>query len=235
MPQHLAPKLVKIGARGTSHRITKNDDEPVPHMDTPQTTPDPKTGLILVNSDAADAQDRLPREVLLRGYQGALARDQSREDLAEHYKNLLQAMTGDQSSEIVLSALAGAELAKRTSEGDREAIKDLSKAVALNSKFPKDYLLLAELNDRDGNLGEAIRVLSLAIERFPYTPAPYESLVACYQRAGDTAKASEILRRGLELFPADKNLLQLEAGQASRSSEEHAPQPTQAQQIAGQN
>jgi hypothetical protein len=235
MPQHLAPKLVKIGARGTSHRITKNDDEPVPHMDTPQTTPDPKTGLILVNSDAADAQDRLPREVPLRGYQGVLARDQSREDLAEHYKTLLQAMTGDQSSEIVLSALAGAELAKRTSEGDRQAIKDLSKAVALNSKFPKDYLLLAELNDRDGNLGEAIRVLSLAIERFPYTPAPYESLVACYQRAGDTAKASEILRRGLELFPADKNLLQLEAGQASRSSEEHAPQPTQAQQLPGQN
>ena len=30
MPQHVAPKLVKLGGRGTSHRITKTDDEPVP-------------------------------------------------------------------------------------------------------------------------------------------------------------------------------------------------------------
>jgi len=89
MPKHVAPKLVKIGALGTSHRITKNNDEAVPQMDTPETTPDLRTGLILVNSDSADAQKRLPPVVLLSAYQGILARDRSREDLAGHYKTML--------------------------------------------------------------------------------------------------------------------------------------------------
>jgi tetratricopeptide (TPR) repeat protein len=148
---------------------------------------------------------------MLSAYQGILARDQSREDLAEHYKTMLEDMTGDQSSALVLSAQAGAELAKNTPEGNRQAIKDLSKAVELDSKFPKDYLLLAELHDRSGDLDAAIKVLSIATERFPYNPAPYKQLVACYRRAGQAAKASEILHRGLELFPADRNLLQLAA------------------------
>jgi hypothetical protein len=211
MPKHVAPKLVKIGARGTSHRITKTDDEAVPPMDTPPTTPDPKTGLILVDSDSLDAQERLPRVVLLSAYQGILARDSSRDDLADHYKSLLQDMAADQSSATVLSAQAGAELAKNTPEGNRQAIKDLSKAVDLDSRFPKDYLLLAELQDRSGDLGAAIKVLLIAMERFPYTPAPYEKLIDYYQRTGDSAKASEILHRGLKLFPSDKNLLQLAA------------------------
>jgi hypothetical protein len=211
MPKHVAPKLIKVGARGTSHRITRTDDEPLPPMDTPQTAPDPGTGLILVDSDSADAQRRLPPAVMLSAYQGVLARDPSRDDLAEHYKSLLQDLSGDQSSPQVASALAGAELARNTPEGDRQAIQDLSKAVDLNSKFPKDYLLLAELEDRSGDPRAAIRALSIAIERFPYAPAPYEKLVACYQRTGDAAKASQLLSRALKLFPADKDLLQLQS------------------------
>jgi len=115
----------------------------------------------------------------------------------------------------VLSARAGAELAKNTPEGNRQAIKDLGRAIHLDSKFPKDYLLLAELQDRGGDLGAAIKVLSIAIEKFPYNPAPYENLVVYYRRTGDTTRASDVLRRGLELFPADKNLLHLatKAGQ----------------------
>jgi tetratricopeptide (TPR) repeat protein len=215
MPQHVAPKLVKLGGRGTSHRITKTDDEPVPTLDTPQTAPDPTTGLVLVDSDSGDAQRRLSRVVMLSAYQGVLARDTSRDDLVEHYKALLQDMTGDQSSAVVLSALAGAELAKKTPEGDRQAIKDLAKAVDLDSKFPKDYLLLSELQSHRGDLDAAIKVLTTATQRFPYTPAPYENLVACYLRAGNAAKASDILHRGLQVFPSDRNLLQL----ASRAAQ----------------
>lgn len=211
MPKHVAPKLVKLGGRGTSHRITKNDDQAVPPMDTPQTAPDPRTGLVLVNSDSPTAQTHLPREVLLSAYQGVLARDSSRDDLVEHYKTLLRDLAGNKSSSVVLSALAGAELAKGTSEGNRQAIQDLVAAVDLDSKFPKDYLLLSQLQLRDGDLGGAIKVLSSAIEKFPYNPAPYENLAACYLRSGDTAKALDILRRGLKLFPADKSLLQLAA------------------------
>jgi hypothetical protein len=211
MPQHVAPKLVKAGGRGTSHRVTKTDGEAVPPMDTPQTAPDPKTGLVLVDSDSANAQSRLPRATLLAGYQGVLARDPSRADLADHYKNLLQDMKADRTSALVQSALAGAELAKNTSEGDRQAIQYLRRAVELDSKFPKDYLLLADLRSSDGDLVGAIQALSTAVERFPYTPAPYEKLADCYLRAGETAKASEILQRGLKRFPADKTLLELAA------------------------
>jgi tetratricopeptide (TPR) repeat protein len=211
MPRHVAPKLVKLGGRGTSHRITKTDDEPVPTLDTPQTAPDPTTGLVLVDSDSADAQRRLSRVVMLSAYQGVLARDNSRDDLVEHYKALLQDMTGDRSSAVVLSALAGAEIAKKTPEGDRQAIKDLTKAVDLDSKLPNDYLLLSELRSHRGDFDSAIKVLSVATHRFPYIPAPYENLVACYLRAGDTANASDTLHRGLQLFPSDKSLLQLAA------------------------
>ena len=209
MPQHVAPKLVKLGGRGTSHRITKTDDEPVPTMDTPQTAPDPATGLVLVDSDSADAQRRLSRAVMLSAYQGVLARDTTRNDLVAHYRSLLEDMGGEQSDAGVLSALAGAELAKRSSEGDQQAIKDLQRAVDLDSKFPKDYLLLSDLEARGGDFGAAIGVLSLATQRFPYVPAPYEKLVACYLRAGKAARASEILHHSLELFPSDKNLLEL--------------------------
>jgi len=211
MPQHVSPKLVKLGGRGTSHRILKNEGEALPLLDTPQTAPDPATGLILVDSDVADAQGRLPREMLLGGYQGVLARDTSRLDIGEHYKALLESMTGEQGNAQVLSALAGAELAKGTPEGDKHAIVDLKKAVDLDSEFSKDYLLLSDLELRGGDFGGAIGALSAAIARFPYNPTPYEKLVDCYRRAGKTARAAEILDRGLKLFPSDKKLLQLSA------------------------
>jgi len=211
MPQHVAPKLVKLGGRGTSHRITKTDDEPLPTLDTPQTATDPATCLVLVDSDSRDAQRRLPRTVMLSAYQGVLARDTTRDDLVEHYRALLGEMTGDHSNAVVLSALAGAELAKQTPEGDQQAIKDLQMAVDLDSKFPKDYLLLSEMQSHRGEIAAAIKVLSVATQRFPYIPAPYENLVVCYMRAGDRARAADILHRGLELFPSDKNLLQLAA------------------------
>ena len=209
MPQHVAPKLVKVGGRGTSHRITRSDDEPVPVVETSQTMQDPATGLVLVDSNSADAQKHLPRAVLLSAYQGVLARDTSRTDLVGHYRSLLEEMADDHSSATVMSALAGAELARGTYLGTRQAIADLSGAVDLDSKFPKDYLLLADLQIRSGDTAGAIKVLSLAITRFPYNPTPYEHLVSCYRKAGDEANASEILRRGLQLFPADKQLLQL--------------------------
>jgi len=209
MPKHDAPKLVKIGGRGTSHRITKNEDEPVPTMDTPQTAPDPETGLILVNSDAMGAQEHLSPLTLLSAYRSVLAHEPSRVDLAERYKSLLHSLAGDHTEAIVFEALAEEDLAKKTPEGNQQALHDLNQAVNLDSNSPKDYMMLSELLYRAGDLEAAIKVLSTAAEKFPYIPTPYENLAICYLRNGDSAKASDVIRRGLQVFPSDKNLHQL--------------------------
>ena len=209
MPKHDAPKLVKIGGRGTSHRITKTEDEPLPTMDTPQTAPDPETGLILVNSDIVGAQESLPPLTLLSGFQSVLAHEPTRVDLTERYKLLLHSLAGDQNEVVVFEALAEEDLAKKTAEGTRQALHDLNQAVTLDSKAPKDYMMLSELQYRAGNLDAAIRVLSIAVEKFPYIPTPYENLAVCYLRTGDAGKASDTVRRGLQIFPSDRNLLRL--------------------------
>lgn len=208
MPKHVAPKLVKVGGQGTSHRITRIESEPVPQVESPQTTPDPATGMILVDSDSSDAQKRVSQSVLLRAYQSVLAHDPTA-DLAARYEALLKSMASDAADAIVFSALANQELAKHSDEGNRAAMYDLSEAVRLHTESPKDYLLLSELQFRSNDLEGAIATLTAALERFPYVPTPYENLAVCYLRSNQPARASEVIRRGLEIFPSDKNLLLL--------------------------
>ena len=209
MAKHVAPKLVKIGGEGTSHRILRTEDEPVPPMSTPQTSVDPKTGLILIDSDSANPQTKLPNIVLLQGLQSVLAHEERRDDLKRRYESLLQEMAKDPQEASVFSALAASELAKRTAEGDTQAIADLHEAVRLQTNSPRDYLLLSELQYRANNLPDAITALSSALTKFPYLPTPYENLAVCYMRLGNVQKAADIVRRGLVLFPADQNLVLL--------------------------
>jgi hypothetical protein len=208
MPKHVAPKLVKVGGQGTSHRITKTDDEPIPQVESPQTSKDPVSGMILVDSDSADAQSRLGPAVLLKAYEAILAHDRTN-DLAGSYESLLQHLSTDKDDASVFSALANAELAKRTDEGNRMAIHDLSEAIRLHSDSPKDYMLLSELEYRANDLNAAIATLTAALARFPYVPTPFENLAVCYLRSGQSSKADQIIRRGLEIFPSDRNLLLL--------------------------
>ncbi|WP_161557657.1 tetratricopeptide repeat protein [Acidisarcina polymorpha] len=209
MPKHVAPKLVKVGGEGTSHRITKTEDEPIPQVDAPQTSPSAASGMILIDSDGADAQKRLSPIVLLKAYQGVLAHD-DKNDLAERYESLLQTMSSDKDDASVFSALASSELAKHTDEGNRMAIHDLSEAIRLHSDSPRDYMLLSELDYRASDLNSAITTLTTALAQFPYVPTPYENLAVCYLRSGQSSKASEIIHRGLEIFPSDRNLLLLD-------------------------
>lgn len=209
MPKHVAPKLVKIGGQGTSHRITRTNDEWVPTVNTPQTSVDPATGMILTDSDSTQAQKQLPPTVLLKAYQSVLARDPKRVDLAERYKTLLQNVENAKKDPLVLSALADSELAKKTAEGNHLAIQDLNEAVRLDSGSPMDYMLLSELLYRANDLEAAIGVLTKALTKFPYLPTAYENLAICYMRSGDTSKATKIIQRGLATFPSDHNLLLL--------------------------
>jgi Flp pilus assembly protein TadD len=209
MPKHVAPKLVKIGGEGTSHRILRTQDEPIPSMHTPQTSVDPTTGLILIDSDSADHQAKLPRAVLLKAFQSVLAHNQERDDLKTRYQALLDEMSKDPEDAFVFGALAESELAKRTPEGNAQAVLDLQEAVRLGTNSPRDYMLLSELQYRAKNFHDAIAALSTALTKFPYLPTPYENLAVCYMRLGEAQKAADMVRRGLAIFPADQNLILL--------------------------
>ncbi len=209
MPKHLAPKLVKIGGEGTSHRIMKTPDEPIPPGTTPQTTVDPQTGLILTDSVYAGQQEKLPAVVLLQAYQSVLAHDTDPNDLILRYQALLREMSKNPEEATVFSALAESELMRKTEEGNNQAIQDLTAAIRLGTNSPRDYMLLSELQFRSNNLQGAIAVLSDALTKFPYLPTPYENLAVCYLRMGNTQKAAEVVRKALTIFPADQNLIML--------------------------
>jgi lipopolysaccharide biosynthesis regulator YciM len=208
MAKHVAPRLVKFGGQGTSHRITTTEEEPLPPASSPQTSISPASGLILTDSDSDDAQERLDPLVLMKAYQDILARNHPN-DIAARYETLLQQLSDDKNDASVFSALADSELAKHNDEDDRMAIQDLLKAIRLDSDSPKDYMRLSELQFRANDFNGAIAVLTSALKRFPYVPTAYEHLAACYLRDGQPSKATEIIRRGLEVFPSDKNLLLL--------------------------
>ena len=216
MAKHVAPRLVKFGGQGTSHRITTTEDEPLPPATSPQTSVSAETGLILTDSDADDAQKHLDPLVLMQAYQGILARHQT-DGIAARYGSLLQHLSSDKSDASVFSALADSELAKHTAEGDRTAIQDFLEAIRLNSDSPKDYMRLSELQFRENDFNGAIAVLTSAVKRFPYVPAGYEHLATCYVRAGQPLKATEIIQRGLTVFPSDSSLLLLTQRMAQQS------------------
>ena len=213
MAKHSAPRFVKFGGQGTSHRITKTEGEPLPPAGSPRTAVSPVTGLILTDSDSTDsgsedAQRGLDPLVLMRAYQGVLARGHS-DDIEARYEALLWQLSSDKNDASVFSAVADVELAIHNSDGDRVAMHDLSEAIRLDSDSPKDYLRFSELQFRSRDFDGAIAALTSALRRFPYVAAAYEHLAACYLSAGQTSKASETIRRGLEVFPSDKVLLHL--------------------------
>jgi predicted negative regulator of RcsB-dependent stress response len=208
MAKHTAPKLVKFGGQGTSHRITKTEDEPLPQAGSPRTSVSPSSGLILTDSDSDDAQKRVDPLVLMKAYQDILARNHS-SDIAARYQTLVQQLSNDKHDASVFSALADLELAKHNDESDRMAIHDLSEALRLDSDSPKDYMRLSELQVHSNDFDGAIAVLTSALQRFPYIPTTYERLAACYLIAGQQSRASEMIRRGLEMFPSDLALLNL--------------------------
>ena len=204
MPKHLAPRFVMLGTQGTSHRIVAHEGDPIPTLATKQNSPDPATGLILVNRIPGSTKTALSPLVLLQAYQSVLARSPNRTDIKGRYDQLLDRVAkSDPMNVTVLSALANRELEKRSPEGNLAAENYLSKAVELRSKSPQDYMRLAELLYRSGHRVEAINILKRAVSLFPYIPTPYENLSFCYVSIGDGAKAKEIVKDGLSIFPSD--------------------------------
>jgi hypothetical protein len=207
MPKHVAPRFVMLGTQGTSHRIVAYEGEPLPPATTQEESPDPATGLILVDRIPGSPKTTLSPLVLLQAYQSVLGRSPSRTDISARYTALLDRLAkSDPDNVLVLSALAKRELGKQSPEGNSAAASYLSRAVEAGSKSPQDYMVLAELLYRSGQRLQAIKILKQAVSLFPYIPTPYEDLSICYMSIGDDANAKEIVRNGLSNFPSDPNL-----------------------------
>ena len=208
MPKHVAPRFIMLGTQGTSHRIIAREGEPFPAEVIQDQSPDPTTGLILVDRNPGATDATLSPLVLLQAYQAVLARSPKRSDLGSRYDQLLdQVENSDPDNPLVLSALAKRELKKQLPQASVAAATYLSKAVEKGSKSPQDYMLLAELLFRSNRKEQAVDILKHAISQFPYIPTPYENLSFCYMSMGDDAHAREIVRTGLSIFPSDPNLL----------------------------
>ena len=201
----LAPSFVMLGANGTSHEIKAFESEPMPTDEIPQ--PDPKTGLILINSKPGPEGSTVPPIVLLQAYQSVLARHADRADLQERYNILLDELAESSPSNVlVLSALARREFQKQSSQGYSAAASYLEKAVDLGSQAPMDYVALAGILFRSGEKNRAAEVLAKATTLFPYIPTPYENLAFCYYSLGEELKERQVIANGLAVFPGDTNL-----------------------------
>jgi predicted CXXCH cytochrome family protein len=212
MPKHVAPRFVMLGTQGTSHRIVKYEGEPLPEAIAQAATPDPVTGLILVNGTPCSQNSALSPLVLLQAYQSVLARSPNRTDISTRYEVLLdQLAKSDPDNVLVLSALAKRELTKQSAQGNVAAQSYLSRAVERGSRSPQDYMLLAELLYRSGQRLQTIATLKRAVSLFPYIPTSYENLAVCYMAIGDRASSQEIVKSGLSIFPSDPNLRALQS------------------------
>lgn len=208
MPKHVAPRFIMLGTQGTSHRIVAREGEPLPAEAIQDQSPDPTTGLILVNRNRDATDTTLSPLVLLQAYQAVLARSPKRSDLESRYDRLIDQMqNSDPDNPLVLSALAKRELKKQLPQANLVAAKFLSRAVEKGSKSPQDYMVLAELLFRSNRKEEAVDILKDAISRFPYISTPYENLSFCYKSMGDDAHAREVVKTGLGIFPRNPNLL----------------------------
>jgi hypothetical protein len=212
MPKHVAPRFIMLGTQGTSHRIVAYQGEPLPAWSAHVESPDPATGLILVDNSSGSARTSVSPLVLLQAYQSVLARSPSRADLQSRYDLLLTRLAkSDPNRLVVLEALAKRELEKRSAQGNEAAAAYLSRAIQAGSRSPQDYMLFAELLFRSGQSMEAIKILKRAIVLFPYIPTPYENLTICYLTIGDSSSAKQIVKSGIGIFPGDPNLRALQS------------------------
>ena len=61
----------------------------------------------------------------------------------------------------------------------------------------------AELQERQGRLGDAVLSLRHLLQIDPWRQPAYRSLARLLERRGDTAQAARVLRQGAELFAGE--------------------------------
>jgi len=190
----------------TDHRIPARPGEPYPdwafHLATPE-LPD------LVHIDAIQGQpDRLPAIVLFDAY-AQLAPTHPEVYLSRYQATLQDAEQQHPDDPFIFSALAQQALAERKPDAKEQAIRDLSHAIELGSKFPADYLRLGELLRESSEIRQSIDILKRGLALAPFDASFYGMIATEYIASGDRAAAAEVLKRGLDELPEDDDLRSL--------------------------
>jgi hypothetical protein len=127
-------------------------------------------------------------------------------DRGEPYKSRYLAMLSQVApsypdNPLVLGMLARKAVQDGTPEGNRQVMRDLSRAIQSGSTWPSDYDLLGTLLLRVGRPQEAADVVGRGIALAPYTPSLYPLMADCDEAMRKTAEAIDALKRGIVLFP----------------------------------
>ncbi len=187
----------------TDHRIPARPDEPYPDWAFHLATPQPAD---LVHIDAVQGQpDSLPAIVLFDAY-AQLAPGHPNLYLSRYLATLQEAEQQNPDDPFVFSALAQQALAEHKPDAKEQAIRDLSRALELGSKYPVDYLRLGELLRESGEIPQSISILNRGLALAPFDASFYGMIAAEEMGSGDKAAAAEVLKRGLEELPENDDL-----------------------------
>jgi hypothetical protein len=201
----------------TDHRIAAEPGELFPEWAFRLSTAD-LPDLIRIGV-APGQQDRLPAITLFEAYTQLAASHP--ETYLTRYKALLGVVEKQNpDNPFVLSALAQRALAEHKPDAQQEAIRYLSHAVDLGSKYPADYLRLGELLRENSQQSQSVSILTRGLNLAPFDASFYGMIASEYITSGNYSGASEVLDQGLEELPENDDLRALEE-KVSAATEAH--------------
>ncbi len=191
----------------TDHRIAAEPGEPFPEWAFRLSTAD-LPDLIRIGL-APGKLDPLPAITLFEAYTQLAAGHP--EAYLSRYIALLQLVEKQNpDNPFVLSALAQRALAEHKPDAQQQAIRYLSEAVELGSKYPADYLRLGELLRENSERSLSISILSRGLTLAPFDASFYGMIASEYVTSGNYSAASEVLEQGLDELPENDDLRALE-------------------------
>lgn len=187
----------------TDHRIVARPGEAYPAWAFRLAAPELPD---LIHVDAIPGKpDRLPAITLFEAYtQVAPSRPDAYQ--ARYLALLDEAAQKNPDDPFVLSALAQRALSEQKPDAQEQAIRYLSRAVDLGSRYPADYLRLAQLLAQASEYSQSISILKRGLSLAPFDASFYGMMASEYISLRDYAAADEILRRGLDELPEDDRL-----------------------------
>jgi hypothetical protein len=189
----------------TNHRILARPGEPFPDMAYKMTTaalPD------LIHLSAAPGTTR-PADplILLQAYRQVML---THPEYRPRYWELGKQLAGTHPKSVpVLQALTDAALQSKDAAAPQTATRYLEKAIALGSKEPADFQLLASLYLKMGRKANAEEILKQGMEQNPYDANLYRAAIGAFLSSQKTQQACGAAAKAMGNFPQDARFREL--------------------------